>query len=67
MFFSPRRNHYLAFRELDLRPLQECLVTLGLSGLGRSESRVPPTLDAVIANLEMLLGDNSGLHDRARR
>ena len=32
--------HYLAFRELDLRPLQQPLVTLGLSGLGRSESRV---------------------------
>ena len=56
--------HYLAFRGLDLRPLQEPLVTLGLSGLGRGESRVLPTLDAVIANLEMLCGANAGANNR---
>lgn len=49
--------HYLAFRELDLRPLQQPLVTLGLSGLGRSESRVMATLDAVIANLATISGE----------
>jgi pyruvate kinase len=49
--------HYLAFRELDLRPLQQPLVTLGLSDLGRSESRVMATLDAVIANLATISGD----------
>ncbi|HYN39211.1 MAG TPA: pyruvate kinase, partial [Rhodospirillales bacterium] len=49
--------HYLAFREIDLRPLQKSLVTLGLSGLGRSESRVMATLDAVIANLATLCGE----------
>lgn len=52
--------YYLAFRELDLRPLQKLLVTLGLSGLGRSESRVMPTLDAVIANLAVLCGETEG-------
>jgi pyruvate kinase len=49
--------HYLAFRELDLRALQQKLVSQGLSGLGRSESRVLPTLDAVIANLRLLSGE----------
>ncbi len=49
--------HYLAFRGLELRPLQKPLVTLGLSGLGRSEGRVLPTLDAVIANLRLLSGE----------
>jgi pyruvate kinase len=48
--------HYLALRELDLRPLQQRLVALGLSGLGRSEARVLPTLDAVVANLALLAG-----------
>ncbi len=52
--------HYLAFRELDLRQLQRQLVALGLSGLGRSESRVLPTLDAVIANLHLLRGGDPG-------
>lgn len=49
--------HYLAFRALDLRPLQKPLVTLGLSGLGRSEGRVLATLDAVIANLRLICGE----------
>ncbi len=56
--------HYLAFRSLDLRPLQPPLVALGLSGLGRSESRVIPTLDAVIANLEMLCGETNASNGR---
>lgn len=49
--------HYLAFRELDLRPLQQVLATYGVSGLGRSEARVMPTLDAVIANLKLIGGE----------
>jgi pyruvate kinase len=52
--------YYLALRDLDLRQLQRRLITWGLSGLGRSESRVLPTLDAVIANLRLLAGENSG-------
>jgi pyruvate kinase len=49
--------HYLALRELDLRPLQKPLVACGLTGLGRSESRVMPTLNAVVANLAMICGE----------
>lgn len=49
--------HYLAFRELDLRQLQQNLVTWGVSGLGRSESRVMATLDAVLANLALVCND----------
>jgi len=53
--------NYLAMRELDLRPLQKALVGTGLTGLGRSESRVMPTLDAVAANLAMLAGTANGI------
>jgi pyruvate kinase len=52
--------HYLALRERDLRPLQHVLVTWGLSALGRSEARVLPTLEAVIANLQLICGEKSG-------
>jgi pyruvate kinase len=40
-------SHYLALRRHDLRPLQERLMVAGLSSLGRAESRVMPTLQAV--------------------
>src|SRR5215510_10387305 len=40
---------YLALRRRDLRPLQASLMRWGLSSLGRSESRVIATLDAVVA------------------
>jgi pyruvate kinase len=40
--------HYMAIRSFDLRGLQRQLMALGLSSLGRLESRVLPTLDAVI-------------------
>ena len=43
---------YLALRQRDLRPLQSALMPWGLSSLGRSEARVLPNLDAVIATLE---------------
>jgi pyruvate kinase len=40
--------HYVCLRRHDLRPLQERLVELGLSSLGRSESSVLATIDAVL-------------------
>ncbi len=43
--------HYLAIRHRDLRGLQRRLMCIGLSSLGRMESRVLPTLDAVIVAL----------------
>lgn len=42
---------YLALRRRDLRSLQIALMSWGLSSLGRSEARVLPNLDAVIATL----------------
>jgi pyruvate kinase len=51
--------HYLALRHHDLRPLQRRLMPLGLSSLGRLESRVLPTLDAVLASLAALTGRDS--------
>ena len=40
--------HYLALRGHDLRPLQLRLAALGLSSLGRAESHVLATVDAVL-------------------
>jgi len=48
--------HYLALRHRDLRALQRPLMRLGLSSLGRLESRVVPTLMAVQAALAALTG-----------
>ncbi|QFR33153.1 pyruvate kinase [Ancylobacter sp. TS-1] len=48
--------HYLALRRHELRPLQRQLMRRGLSSLGRLESRVLPTLDAVLAALAALTG-----------
>lgn len=48
--------HYLELRHHDLRPLQRQLMLLGLSSLGRLESRVLPTLLAVRAALAALSG-----------
>ena len=45
---------YLALRRHDLRSLQLGLMPWGLSSLGRMESRVLPTLDAVIRTLSLL-------------
>jgi pyruvate kinase len=47
---------YLALRSHDLRGVQEGLAPLGLSTLGRSESRVLENLDAVIVALGAILG-----------
>ncbi|MGX1097617.1 pyruvate kinase [Amorphus sp. MBR-141] len=48
---------YLALRHHDLRALQRRLMALGLSSLGRLESRVLPTLSAVRAALAAMAGD----------
>jgi pyruvate kinase len=48
---------YLALRRRDLRPLQAALMPWGLSSLGRSEGRVLPNLDAVIATLGAVCHD----------
>lgn len=53
---------YLSLRRRDLRPLQRELMALGLSSLGRVESRVSPALLAVEATLAGL----SGLPAKAR-
>jgi pyruvate kinase len=61
---STNLAHYLALRELDLRSLQRVLISWGVSGLGRSESRVLPTLDAVLANLALICGDQDAVQLR---
>ena len=50
---------YLALRRRDLRPLQRRLMALGLSSLGRLESRVLPTLLAVRAALAAMIGQTA--------
>jgi pyruvate kinase len=47
--------HYLALRRRDLRPLQLRLAALGLSSLGRAESHVLATVDAVLGVLHCLV------------
>jgi pyruvate kinase len=48
--------HYLVLRRRDLRPLQLRLAPLGLSSLGRAESQVLATVDAVLEVLHHLAG-----------
>ena len=48
--------HYLALRQVDLRPLQERLAWVGLSSLGRSESHVLANLDKVLGLLHLVCG-----------
>src|SRR5512134_947544 len=43
--------HYLALRQRDIRGLQERLASLGLSSLGRTESNVLASVNAVLAIL----------------
>jgi pyruvate kinase len=50
---------YLALRKRDLRELQQALVPLGLSSLGRCEAHVLASLDAVIAALALMCGECS--------
>ena len=55
-FRDSARNllHYLALRRRDLRPLQLRLAAMGLSSLGRAESHVLATVDAVLGVLHLL-------------
>ncbi len=46
--------HYLALRRRDLRPMQLQLAEMGLSSLGRAESHVLATVDAVLEVLHRL-------------
>ncbi len=57
-FRESARNlvHYLHMRQQDLRPLQMRLSALGLSSLGRAESHVLATIDAVLEVLHELGG-----------
>jgi pyruvate kinase len=48
---------YLALRTQDMRPLQQRLERLGLSRLGRCESHVLASLDAVTSTLAVLVDD----------
>jgi pyruvate kinase len=48
--------HYVALRRCDLRGIQEALMPLGLSSLGRCEARVLANLDAVVASLATIAG-----------
>lgn len=48
--------HYLALRRHDLRPLQEELAAWGLSSLGRAESHVRASVEAVLGHLRRLSG-----------
>ena len=50
--------HYLVLRRRDLRPLQLRLAALGLSSLGRAESHVLATVDAVLEILHRLAGSS---------
>jgi pyruvate kinase len=53
--------HYLTLRSRDIRPLQRQLMWRGFSSLGRLESRVLPTLDAVLAGLAAQSGIACGV------
>jgi len=48
--------HYLALRSEDIRPMQDRLARLGLSSLGRVESHVMATIEAVLHNLYLVSG-----------
>jgi pyruvate kinase len=48
--------HYLALRSYDLRPMQHELAVLGVSSLGRVESHVLASIDAVLTALLSLDG-----------
>jgi pyruvate kinase len=62
-FLSSALNlaQYLALRRHDLRDLQAALMPWGLSSLGRIEARVMPNLDAVIATLSVICGNDDTL------
>lgn len=49
--------HYVAARQLDLRPLQSSLAAYGLSTLGRMESIVRPWIETLIETVDALTRD----------
>lgn len=49
--------YYIVLRRQDLRPMQDQLMLLGLSSLGRLEARVLANLEAVIASLAAIVDD----------
>lgn len=51
--------HYLAVRRHDIRELQDELARLGLSSLGRMESHVMASLEAVVRALQALRHDEA--------
>lgn len=57
--------HYLALRQRDLRPLQARLAELGLSSLGRCESHVLASVDAVLNVLHRIAGRPAPAHGGA--
>ncbi|MCV2877394.1 pyruvate kinase [Sedimentimonas flavescens] len=58
-FVASARNlaDYLALRRGDLVPFQAPLASLGLSSLGRAESHVRASIDAVLASLALIGGE----------
>lgn len=50
---------YLALRGADLRGIQQPLSTLGLSSLGRAEAHVRASLDALLAALGRIAGEDA--------
>lgn len=57
--------HYLALRQSDIRRLQVDLARLGLSRLARSEAHTLASLEAVLAALHALAGENPPRRARA--
>lgn len=57
-FRSSAKNllYYLSLRQKDIRQIQNDLIPLGLSSLGRLESKTLATLESVLAALEMVTG-----------
>src|SRR5215471_12965140 len=49
--------HYVALRRHDIRALQTELASIGLSSLGRAESHVMASFDAVLNLLKRLMGE----------
>ncbi|MEN9225445.1 MAG: pyruvate kinase [Thermostichus sp. HHBFW_bins_43] len=62
LFSALNLAQYLALRRHDLRELQTALIPWGLSSLGRIEARVLPNLDAVIATLKHICGQEGPPH-----
>lgn len=65
-FVESARNlaYYLALRNYDIRDLQQALVPLGISSLGRLENKTLPTLNSVLRSLASIAGeDELGLPD----